>query len=66
MILEYADVGSLEDLFQQRQPPSTAEDVCDFWTAILGLTEALYKLHHIVSGESSDPSIFQGLVDQFF
>ncbi|KAK4894202.1 hypothetical protein LTR27_007570 [Elasticomyces elasticus] len=45
VILEYADVGTLEDYFQKMTPPTDGADILAFWQATFGLAEALDRVH---------------------
>ena len=44
LILEYANMGTLENFFTRDQPSDAAE-VLRFWTALLALANALQTLH---------------------
>ncbi|KIX03656.1 uncharacterized protein Z518_07209 [Rhinocladiella mackenziei CBS 650.93] len=47
ILLEYADIGSLEDYFTTISPPSTGEDILKLWTSVFGLLTAVENLHTI-------------------
>ncbi|KAK5074750.1 hypothetical protein LTR64_000955 [Lithohypha guttulata] len=47
MILEDADLGTLEDFFNNTGPPGNGEDVTRLWEDLLGLHEALHVIHNI-------------------
>ncbi|KAL8364866.1 hypothetical protein RB595_003917 [Gaeumannomyces hyphopodioides] len=46
LLLEYADGGSLEDMFH-RHPPFTLQGVLDMWDELVKLLRALYSLHNM-------------------
>lgn len=61
LILEYADCGSLEDLFLQVEQPSTGEEILDFWNEMFGIIQALFRIHSILSPEGlSESDVFRG------
>ncbi|KLU90846.1 serine/threonine protein kinase [Magnaporthiopsis poae ATCC 64411] len=45
LLLEYADGGSLEDMFQRNNPPFTRQGVLAMWDELVRLFRALYSLH---------------------
>lgn len=47
LILEYADGGTLEDLFIRNNPPYRLDDIRVFWNNFLGPTEALEAVHNL-------------------
>jgi len=46
-VLEFADLGTLEDFMTSRQNPSTNGEVLMFWTQFLQLVEAFVHMHDI-------------------
>ena len=54
LILEYADSGSLEDVFQQIEKPSTGQEILDFWNEMFGITQALFTIHQILPEGSTE------------
>ncbi|KAH8882456.1 kinase-like protein [Thozetella sp. PMI_491] len=46
-ILEYANGGSLLDMFMGCQPPQNLHEVGSLWTALLSLCKGIYVLHNI-------------------
>ena len=59
IILEYADLGNLDDYMKQTPPPSTTEEKLTFWGNFLAVINGLVKIH----GEGEDdPDIFQILL----
>jgi serine/threonine protein kinase len=63
IILEYANVGTLEDYFRKTQPPEERSEVLKLWTNLFGLNDALVKIHDGGGSNSSTPhrgEIFKG------
>ena len=46
-ILEYADLGTLEDYYSNVSEPRTGEEIYTFWLNFLKLTEALVRIHSL-------------------
>ncbi|KAK6391531.1 hypothetical protein LTR65_004366 [Meristemomyces frigidus] len=64
ILLEYANGGTLEDMFQQREPPSCGDDIIAFWNAFVEVLKALASIHDLKK-EASDTmghKVFQGYV----
>jgi len=59
VLLEYANGGTLEDFLQKHEPPTNAEDIYKFWSAIFNLTKAIESIH-AVSPDPSGPPILRG------
>ena len=55
ILLEYADLGTLENYFERVTPPSLAEDVVMFWGRLFNVLKALSRIH-----ENERPSGFCG------
>ncbi|KAL8282842.1 hypothetical protein RB597_010200 [Gaeumannomyces tritici] len=47
LLLEYADGGSLEDMFHRNNRPFTRQGVLDMWDELVKLFRALHSLHQI-------------------
>lgn len=45
IVLEYADGGTLEDFFQQEEPPDPGEQTLAFWNSIFLLLTGLSRIH---------------------
>lgn len=45
ILLEYADLGTLEDFFQNFDPPSLGEDIVLFWERLFNVVKALVRIH---------------------
>ncbi len=59
IILEYADLGNLDDYMKQIPPPSTPQEKMTFWENFLAVMSGLVKIH----GEGEDnPDILQILL----
>ena len=59
IILEYADLGNLDDYMERIPPPSTLHEKMTFWDNFLSVMNGLVKIH----GEGEDdPDIFQILL----
>ncbi|KAF4468947.1 serine threonine kinase [Fusarium albosuccineum] len=52
MMLEYADGGSLLDVFKRNVIPRTRDDLMRFWTALMGLFLAINRIYNL--GKSSE------------
>jgi hypothetical protein len=46
ILLEYADVGTLEAFLQHIDPPAKASDIIDLWESVFQLLQGLLKIHH--------------------
>lgn len=51
IILEYADKGTLLDIYRRNQPPITFEEVRTFWSEIMKIVKALMVVHHTLDGK---------------
>ncbi|KAL8996225.1 MAG: hypothetical protein Q9169_004203 [Polycauliona sp. 2 TL-2023] len=63
ILLEYVDLGTLEDYLRMTPPPCTAKDIIDFWRSTLSVTEGLLRIHnsmHSTLPVTDSPSLFQG------
>ena len=59
IILEYADLGNLNDYMERIPPPMTTQEKMTFWDNFLAVLNGLVKIH----GEGEDdPDIFQILL----
>ena len=47
ILLEFADLGTLEDYFQKFNPPSLGEDIVLFWERLFNVVKALLRIHAI-------------------
>lgn len=47
IILEFADQGTLENYFQNQQPPTTGVDIHNFWKGLFQLIRALMTIHEV-------------------
>lgn len=47
ILLEYANEGTLEDLMQNKQPPTSPGDLHELWGALLRLLQGLTTLHNL-------------------
>ncbi|KAL1635093.1 hypothetical protein SLS56_001845 [Neofusicoccum ribis] len=54
LLLEFADEGTLEGYFEKHEPPQTAQDIYDFWCGMLGLAEAVLRIHSAGGEDSFD------------
>jgi serine/threonine protein kinase len=45
IILEYADLGTLDDFFRNTPPPRSEEDVTVFFTSLFQLVKGLMSIH---------------------
>jgi hypothetical protein len=60
ILLEYADKGTLEDYFRQKNPPVESEEIITFWQALFKLVDALRRIHQ--EDGAAGPPLFQGYV----
>ena len=59
IILEYADLGNLDDYMARTRPPSTTQEKVTFWENFLAVINGLVRIH----GEGEDdPDVFQILL----
>jgi hypothetical protein len=64
LLLEFADVGTLERYLRTTPPPTTGEDIISFWERMFMLIEALLRIHEgeIVLNPDGTPQPLQGYV----
>lgn len=61
IILQYANVGTLEDYFQKAKPPKRGKDILKLWRNLFRLTDPLIDIHDLSSSNDAEqPRIFQG------
>lgn len=60
VLLEYADLGTLEDYLQKTSPPTTGEDIRRFWHALFNVIKALQMIHHVQGNDASDSQVLRG------
>ena len=60
MIFEYADMGTLEDFMQKRDPPASVEDVLLLWDRLSVILSGVATLHGHVEGKASASQHFHG------
>ncbi|KAJ9649025.1 hypothetical protein H2199_000938 [Coniosporium tulheliwenetii] len=60
VLLEYADMGNLEQYFRNFLPPSKGEDIKSFWSKLFDITRAIQCIHTVEQRDSVSPKIFQG------
>ena len=60
IILEHADLGSLEDFMQRVQPPSSIEDTILFWDNLFNVTHGLVTIHNTKEGNAKEPQTLLG------
>jgi serine/threonine protein kinase len=47
IILEYADIGTLDEYFEKIAPPRSEEDLVAFFTSLFGLIKGLNSIHEV-------------------
>jgi serine/threonine protein kinase len=47
IILEYADLGCLDDFFRKIPPPASEEDIITFFTSFFQLVNGLISIHEV-------------------
>ena len=57
VVLEYADHGTLEDMFQELAPPKTVQQITCMWRSLFGLVTALKTLH-MTTARSPDNQLY--------
>ena len=61
IILQYANIGTLEDYFQKVKPPKLGKDILTLWRNLFNITWALIDIHDLPqSSDEGRPRIFQG------
>lgn len=45
IILQYADAGTLEQMFAQRDPPDTGEMMIAFWANLFQIIKGICEIH---------------------
>ncbi|RYO74951.1 hypothetical protein DL764_010633 [Monosporascus ibericus] len=55
LILDYADGGSLKDLLGNQEPPSTVEDIEQFWRSLFGVFNGLQSIHQWMEPDDDNP-----------
>ncbi|RYP73552.1 hypothetical protein DL771_003591 [Monosporascus sp. 5C6A] len=55
LILDYAGGGSLKDLLDKQVPPSTAEDIEQFWRSLFGVLNGLQSIHQWMEPDDDNP-----------
>jgi serine/threonine protein kinase len=58
VLLEYADKGTLEDYLRNEVPPTSGEEIIQFWESLFGVLEALMYIQDKASFYMPDK--FQG------
>ncbi|ROV89219.1 hypothetical protein VMCG_09900 [Cytospora schulzeri] len=61
IILEYADKGTLLDIYRRNQPPVKFEEIQIFWSAILKMVKALMAVQYTLQGKVAEKCIHQDL-----
>lgn len=59
IILEYANKGTLLDMYRRNQPPVTFEEVKTFWSGILKIAKALMAVQYTLDGKVANKCIHQ-------
>ena len=67
IVLEYANGGTLEDVFQTWEPPSCGAEIITFWTAFADILKALGSIHELKrdEGDVKGYSVLQGYYRQY-
>ncbi|KAL9620221.1 MAG: hypothetical protein Q9160_005230 [Pyrenula sp. 1 TL-2023] len=61
IILQYANIGTLEDYFAAARPPKLGEDILNLWRNLFKLNDALIDIHGLAhTSDAGQPRIFQG------
>ena len=59
-LLEYADMGTLEDYFKSNPGPSSGEEIANFWDGLLKIFSALETIHGTGEKEENGPIVLNG------
>lgn len=62
IILEYADLGTLESFMRDTQSPSTFEDTVLFWDRLFDVIHGIMVIHGKIGNDSSASQILNGYV----
>lgn len=60
IILEYADLGTLDEYMERTSPPSSAEDKMRFWERFLEVAHGLATIHGEDEHMGDGPQILLG------
>lgn len=60
ILLEYADLGNLEQYFHDTDPPKTFDEILSFWRSHREVLSALHHIHDVNDNEPPGPGMFQG------
>ena len=47
ILLEYADIGTLDDYFRKTPPPTSERDITDFFAGLFALIKGLCRVHQL-------------------
>jgi hypothetical protein len=59
MLLEYADMNTLEDFMKNEHPPSMDAEIVAFWKSILHVIEAIAQIHDLDPDDGNDDDPFK-------
>ena len=62
IILEYANVGTLDSYFVKVRPPTKSDEIRQFWINLCNVLEGIYGLHGIPADVSLDFPATRGYV----
>ena len=62
VLLEYADLGNLEQYLERTPSPTTGDDIYKFWSAFFNVIKAVKLIHNVKWGNPGDPPILKGHV----
>ena len=63
MLLEYADLGTLDEYFTQVPEPHSGHDILNFWESMLKIFDGLMHIHDLKSDwndRAGPPRILEG------
>lgn len=49
LILEYVDGGNLLEFMRYNRPPTSQEDIHDFWTSLVNVLQGVFRVHQITN-----------------
>lgn len=62
ILLQYADVGTLERYFQTFPEPIKGKDIIKFWRNLFAIITALVAIHQVEPSDMNGPAVLQGFV----
>lgn len=64
IVLQYADSGTLEELFRQNQPPNSGEEIISFWSNLFEIIKGICQIHEQHLHPEKAPGKITGILRQ--